>query len=221
MNKMVRANILVKGEVQGVGYRGVVFRIARKLKIAGFVENIRPYDVRIIAEGEKENLESFIEQIKIEEDPISVEELDVTFEEPTGEFEYFEVKRGDITDELGERLDLARGEMIKLHQAQKETIEKQNQTIEILKGVKEDTSTIIEKQDIMIEKQDIMIEKQDTTVEILRGVSADIGVIREDIVEIKDALIIVTGLREEMKELRAKYEILSKDVEEIKGMLKC
>jgi acylphosphatase len=213
MNKIRRADILVKGEVQGVGYRDVVFKIARKLKIVGFVENTKPYDVRIIAEGEKENLDKFIEQIKIEEHPILVDEVDVTFEESTGEFEYFEVRRGDITEELGERLDLARGEMKKLHQAQKVTIEKQDQTIEILKSVKEDTST-------MIEKQDTMIEKQGTTVEILRGVSGDIGVIKEEIGEIKDSLIIITGVREETKELREKYEILSKDVEEIKEILR-
>ena len=105
--KMKRANILVKGEVQGVGYRGVVFKIARKLNIVGFVGNIKPYDVRLIVEGGKENLGAFIEQIKIEEEPILVEGVDVTFEAPTGEFEYFEVRRGDMTEELGERLDLA------------------------------------------------------------------------------------------------------------------
>ena len=105
-----------------MGYRDVIFKIARKLNITGLVENIKPYDVRIIAEGE--NIDKFIEQIKIEEDPILVEEVDATFKEPTGEFEYFEVKRGEMTEELGERLDLVRGEMKKLHQAQKETIGK-------------------------------------------------------------------------------------------------
>ena len=53
---MKRAIIIAKGEVQGVGYRDVVFKIARK-------------------------------------------------------FEYFEIRRGDMTEELGERLDLARYEM--------------------------------------------------------------------------------------------------------------
>lgn len=138
---MKRAIIIAKGEVQGVGYRGKVFKIARKLNITGLVENIKPYDVRIIAEGEKENLDNFVGQIKIEEDPILVEEVDVTFEDPTGEFEYFEVKRGDMSEELGERLDLARDEMKKLHQAQKDTLG----------------------------KQDVMIGKQDETISILKS----------------------------------------------------
>ena len=112
---MARAVIIAKGEVQGVGYRGVVFKIARKLNLVGYVENIKPYDVRIIAEGEKENLDTFIQQIKLEEEPILVEEVEVTFEEPTSEFEYFEVRRGDMSEELGERLDLARYEMKKFN----------------------------------------------------------------------------------------------------------
>ena len=159
---MERAVIIAKGEVQGVGYRGVVFKIARKLNLVGYVENIKPYDVRIIAEGEKENLDTFIEQIKLEEDPILVEEVEVTFEAPTGEFEYFEIRRGDMTEELGERLDLARYEMKKLHQAQKDTLGKQDQTLE-----KQDV--MIGKQDQTLEKQDMMIGKQDQTISIIKS----------------------------------------------------
>ncbi|MFH1323102.1 MAG: acylphosphatase [Methanobacteriota archaeon] len=46
----VRAVITASGEVQRVGYRDVVERAARKMKLTGFVENIRPYDVRIVCE---------------------------------------------------------------------------------------------------------------------------------------------------------------------------
>ena len=42
--------ILAKGRVQRVGYRDEVEEIARRLEITGFVENVKPYDVRIIAE---------------------------------------------------------------------------------------------------------------------------------------------------------------------------
>jgi acylphosphatase len=207
--EMKRAIIIVKGDVQGVGYRGEVFKIARKLNITGFVENVKPYDVRIIAEGEKENIDKFIEEIKIEEDPILVEEVEVTFEEPTGGFEYFEIKRGDMTEELGERLDLARGEMKKLHQAQKETlgkedqmlgkqdvmIDKQGQIISIIKNGNEMLATkqdqmlgkqdkMLGKQDQMIGKQDQMLEKQDETVSTLKEFRQD-TMQRFDIIDAK------------------------------------
>ena len=46
---MKRAVILAKGRVQRVGYRDEVEEIARQLEITGFVENVKPYDVRIVA----------------------------------------------------------------------------------------------------------------------------------------------------------------------------
>jgi len=36
-----------------------------KLKIAGFVENVRPYDVRIVAEGEGASVDLFVERARI------------------------------------------------------------------------------------------------------------------------------------------------------------
>jgi acylphosphatase len=104
---MKRAEITVKGDVQRVGYRDVVVKIARKLKVTGFVENLKPYDAKIISEGEEDTLGEFITQIRIDKPPISVEAIDVEFEAATHEFEYFEIRRGDWREELGERLDTA------------------------------------------------------------------------------------------------------------------
>ena len=98
-----RAIITVSGEVQGVGYRDMVSKIARKMKITGFVENIEPYDVRIVCEGSEENIHSFLEKLNIEKYPVDVEEIKFDFTEPSGEFKIFVVKRGDIADELGEK----------------------------------------------------------------------------------------------------------------------
>ncbi|RLI91770.1 MAG: acylphosphatase, partial [Candidatus Altiarchaeales archaeon] len=104
---MKRITVIVKGEVQRVGYRDEVQRIARKLNIRGYVENIKPYDVKIVAEGEEKDLREFIGAIEIRRFPIEVESLDVKWEKATNEFEYFEIKRGPPEEELGERLDAA------------------------------------------------------------------------------------------------------------------
>lgn len=133
----VRAVIIAKGDVQRVGYRDAVERIARKMKFTGFIENIKPYDVRIVCEGEKGRVEAFIKQININEFPIDVEDLDVKFEDATGEFEYFEIKRGDWTEELGERLDSARAELKQNTLTLKEF---RNETNEVLKGFREDSN---------------------------------------------------------------------------------
>ena len=104
---MKRADIIAKGEVQRVGYRDAVEKIARKLKLAGFVHNLKPYDVRIVAEGEDESIDEFIEEIKIKKIPVNVESTEVSFEKFKGKFKYFEIKRGNWKEELGERLDTA------------------------------------------------------------------------------------------------------------------
>ena len=102
---MKRVIVIVKGEVQRVGYRDAVEKRARKLKITGFVENVKPYDVRIVAEGEDETIREFIERIEIKKFPVDVESTEVVFEAYTGEFDYFEIKRGEWQEELLERLD--------------------------------------------------------------------------------------------------------------------
>ena len=146
---MKRAVIIAKGVVQRVGYRDTVEKIARKLKLTGFVENLKPYDVRIVAEGEQDALDVFITKIRIVKHPItpiSVEDLDVKFEAATDEFEYFEIKRGDWQDELGERLDVA-GTLL-------------YRSVEL--GAK---SVVIGEK--MLEKQDVMIDKQDKHTQII------------------------------------------------------
>ena len=104
---MKRAEVLAKGRVQRVGYRDEIEEIARRVGITGFVENVKPYDVRIVAEGEDSALERFLDEIKIKKYPIDVERLEVRFEDFKAEFEYFEIKRGEWQEELGERLDAA------------------------------------------------------------------------------------------------------------------
>jgi acylphosphatase len=154
----VRVIIIAKGEVQRVGYRDVVERAARKMKLTGNVSNLKPYDVKIICEGDNKSIDSFIELITLKEYPVIVEHMDVKFEDATGEFEYFEIIRGDMTEELGERLDMANAKLTLMIGKQDVMIEKQDVMIE-----KQDV--MIEKQDVMIEKQDVMIEKQDVLIE--------------------------------------------------------
>jgi acylphosphatase len=104
---MKRVIIIAKGKVQRVNYRDAVEDIARELNITGFVENLKPHDIRIVAEGEDERIDQFIERIKIKKFPIDVERIGVSFEEFKGEFEYFEIKRGEWGEEIAERLDTA------------------------------------------------------------------------------------------------------------------
>jgi len=164
---MKRVVIIAKGEVQRVGYRDEVERIARKLKISGFVENIKPYDVRIVAEGEDDDIVRFIERIRIKKYPIDVEDIEVSFEGFKGEFEYFEIRRGEWQEELGERRDTA-GKL--LHKS----VELGEKTVQLGEKSVEFREESVRIGHAMLEKQDSMRDKQDNTI-------AEISSLREDL----------------------------------------
>lgn len=157
---MKRAVVLAKGKVQRVGYRDEVEEIARREGITGFVENVKPYDVRIVAEGEDSALERFLEGIKIKKYPIDVERLEVQFEDFKAEFEYFEIKRGEWQEELGERLDAAGKSLYKSVELGEESVsigkkmlETQDETINEIRGLREDLKAYMEERFERLERE--------------------------------------------------------------------
>ncbi|MEW5936445.1 MAG: acylphosphatase [Candidatus Thermoplasmatota archaeon] len=103
-----RATLIANGEVQKVGYRDFVQKVARKLGVVGYVENLRDGSVKIVCEGDESAVEALTEAIRVKVKFIDVKELSVVETgDATGEFEYFEIRRGEMAEELGERLDTA------------------------------------------------------------------------------------------------------------------
>jgi acylphosphatase len=91
---MVRAHIRVKGRVQGVGFRAHVEYSAREIGgISGWVRNVGYDEVESVAEGTREKVEHFIELMKQGPRAARVDESRVEWENPTGEFREFGVKR--------------------------------------------------------------------------------------------------------------------------------
>jgi acylphosphatase len=157
---MKRAKIIAKGKVQKVGYRDRVEEIARKLNITGFVENLKPYDVRIVAEGEDGSIDKFIEQIEIRKFPIDVEGLEVTFEGYKGEFEYFEIKTGEWQQELLERFDTAGTLLYKCVELGERSVELGEKNVAL-----SERSVALDEESVSIGKK--MLEKQDDTIEAI------------------------------------------------------
>lgn len=60
---MQRYVVHFSGRVQGVGFRYTAARIAAGHPVAGFVENLDDGRVRLVAEGETEALDAFVESI--------------------------------------------------------------------------------------------------------------------------------------------------------------
>ena len=187
---MRRATAIISGRVQGIGYRNIVDDVAYKHKINGHVKNLKDRTVEVVAEGEESSLKGFFNEININESPVHVDDISITWDNPTNKYTYFDIIRGDPSEEIGERMDIANILLVNMNKKQDTMIGKQD--------------TMIGKQDTMIEKQDIMIEKQDTMIDLqtdnnseMRGMRKDIKIsldsrfseIQDKLIDIESALI--------------------------------
>jgi len=93
-----RAEIRVSGIVQGVGFRPFVFRLAVRHLLKGFVRNMGDAGVQIVVEGNRGNIEKFVEALRSEQPPLAkIEELQLSWQPPTGEFTDFQVSPSNRT----------------------------------------------------------------------------------------------------------------------------
>ncbi len=88
----IRTEIIVKGLVQGVGFRYFVLRKAEELGVFGFTKNLYTGEVQIIVEGEKYKIDSFIDAVKIGPIHAQVKSIRVYEKEFRNEFSKFEIR---------------------------------------------------------------------------------------------------------------------------------
>jgi acylphosphatase len=88
-----RARIIATGLVQGVFFRAFVRDAATSLGICGFVMNRPDGKVEAVAEGERHNVMELIGSCRDGPPGSRVSDLKVSWEEPTGEFNGFVVRR--------------------------------------------------------------------------------------------------------------------------------
>ena len=140
------------GGIRGVGYREHVYNEAFERDISGYVKNLKNGEVEIVAEGSENDLQDFIKEINIVRRPIAVKSFNIRWEEATGDYAAFEIIRGDLQEEIFERIDYAGN---------------------VLQSM--DT-----KLDQMLDKQDQMLDKQDQTLQVARETKEEIAGLRSD-----------------------------------------
>ncbi len=91
----VRARVTVSGRVQGVYYRSYALDEARTLGIKGWVRNTREGQVEAVLEGTEEAVRKMLEWCRKGSTSSRVSDVEVEWEEPTGEFTDFSVVYGD------------------------------------------------------------------------------------------------------------------------------
>jgi len=87
-----RAQIRVKGIVQGVGFRYFVYRRALQYNLGGYVSNLPSGDVEILAEGERSALEQLIADVKVGPRSSSVTDVFIEWKNADGTLHSFDIK---------------------------------------------------------------------------------------------------------------------------------
>jgi acylphosphatase len=88
-----RMQILYSGNVQGVGFRYTVKRAATGFEVTGTVRNLPDGRVELIAEGAKDELESFRQAIRDSGLDHFIRDEQVTWADARQEFRGFEIAR--------------------------------------------------------------------------------------------------------------------------------
>ena len=88
----MKAEIIVKGVVQGVGYRFFVLHQARLYKIKGYVRNLPDGTVEVVAEGEAGLVRDFIEMLRIGPLSAHVTGVDVKWDQQDSGFADFRLQ---------------------------------------------------------------------------------------------------------------------------------
>jgi acylphosphatase len=89
---MKRVHILVKGLVQGVYFRHYTYETAADLGLTGWVRNLPDGRVEVLCEGTQQGINKLIEWCKIGPPGGHVKGVDITWEDYTGEFSFFEIR---------------------------------------------------------------------------------------------------------------------------------
>ncbi|RLM53582.1 acylphosphatase [Halobellus sp. Atlit-31R] len=81
----IRAHVFVSGTVQGVYYRASTRDAAREYDVDGWVRNLDDGRVEAVFEGPEAAVEELIEWCHTGSSAASVDDVSVSYEEPTGE----------------------------------------------------------------------------------------------------------------------------------------
>ena len=88
---MFQVCIAVTGQVQGIGFRYFALQRAKALGLVGIVRNMQDGSVEAIAQGEKQALEQFAEELRQGPSMGSVKEIRINWQKPGQRFEGFEI----------------------------------------------------------------------------------------------------------------------------------
>ncbi|AGK60056.1 hypothetical protein Asulf_00020 [Archaeoglobus sulfaticallidus PM70-1] len=195
--------ITITGKVHNAGYRLFLLEEADYLFIPYFdARNVKINGreaLVVLVDGEKEQIEEFLEFIKSNKPENAVVEK-IQVEEYTGRVRDIERFRSSFNT----------AQLSKIVQVGLKMLEKQDSMLQ-----KQDM--MLERQDMMLEKQDSMLKKQDETIKEIRGTREDLkSEIREVNKSVKEASSKIDKTNELLEN---RFERLEEEIEKIKKAL--
>ncbi len=85
-------HIRIHGKVQGVGYRFYATRVARRLGLKGWIQNLRDGSVEALVEGEPDAIDEWIDDVREGPRYAEVTKIDQEVREYSGKLVEFDVK---------------------------------------------------------------------------------------------------------------------------------
>lgn len=85
--------LVIRGRVQGVGYRASAAAQARLLGLCGWVRNLRGGEVELCAEGPAATLEQLLDWCRRGPPGARVDSIEVVRSAASGQFQGFEIRR--------------------------------------------------------------------------------------------------------------------------------
>jgi len=88
-----RVHLFISGMVQGVFFRDSARQVAQSMGITGYVRNLQDGRVELVAEGEKDSVDTLVQWCHKGPPAAKVVSVDIENEHYIGEFDLFDVKR--------------------------------------------------------------------------------------------------------------------------------
>ena len=176
-----RRRVVVRGEVQDVGFRLFLYENASAMDISEFYARNIPEGVEVLVGGpDAEKFVAFVRDARFERGEIR----EVVAEEYTGKIMPIErfaqnFMLAQMSKFVSVGLDMLKTQREMLDN-QRKMLENQHKMLENQCKMLEKQDLMLEKQDKMLEKQDLMLEKQDETVREIRALRQDLRAYMEE-----------------------------------------
>jgi len=205
--------ITITGKVHDVGYRAFLLEEADSLLIPCFEARNVKIDGKealiVLADGEKEQLESFIRFVK-ENWPQNAVVESIKVEEYYGRVRDIEKYRASFnTTQLSKIIQVG----LVMVGRQDLMLQKQDETLSKIDLMLQKQDGMLSKMDLMLQKQDLMLQKQDETILAIREVKKSVDEVKGGVKEVSSKIDRTNEL------LEKRFQRLEEEVEKIKKAL--